>query len=389
MKKRVLVMSFSDLGRDPRVDRQIRFLSEDYEVVTAGFGRSSDETLEFHPIAWKPEPFAASILRRTRNLPGVAVRRYEHMHWTMPIHRASREALAGVDVDLVLVNDVPGLPVAFEVARGGPVILDSHEHAPTEYGERRTWRLLGGPYVEWLLKTYGPRLAAMTAVSRGIADAYEAQFGFKVDVLTNAPFKADLEPTPVGNPLRLIHHGVGAERRKLEFLIEAVEPLGDMVRLDLMLAPGSVPYIQRLEKMAAALDHVRILPPVPYPEIIPTVNTYDVGVHLIPPGTTHDYYALPNKVFEFIQGRVALAVSPSPDMQAIVEQYALGVVASAPTPEAFREALAGLDPERVAAFKQASHRAADILNAEHNRDALVRMVGDALTRHGSSTTTHG
>jgi hypothetical protein len=375
---RILVMAFSELHRDPRVDRQIRFLRDQHEVVTAGFTASAYPDLEFHPIEWEVQPFARAITRQILSVPRAASGRFERLHWAVPMHAASRAAVAGLDADLVLVNDVPGLPAAFEAARGAPVILDSHEHAPTEFGERRTWRFLGGPYAVWLLKTYGPRLAAMTTVSRGIADAYEAEFGWTVDVVTNAPFRSDLEPQPATDPLRLIHHGIAAERRRLELLIEAVAPLGARLTLDLMLAPGSPSYIRRLERLAEPLRHVSIHDPVPYDELVSTVNRYDVGVHLIPPGTTHDYYALPNKVFEFIQGRVALAVSPSPEMRNLVDEFKLGVVSDEPSAIAFRAALAGLDRENVMAFKRASHRAADVLNAENNRKLLLAIVERAL-----------
>jgi hypothetical protein len=376
---RILVMSFSELARDPRVDRQVHFLSEQHDVVTAGFAPSSNPDLEFIDLTVPPDPFASVMWRRARGLPAVASRRWESAHWRMPVHQRSRAALANVEADLVLVNDVPGVPAAFEASRDGRVILDSHEHAPTEYAERRSWRFLGGSYADWLLRTYGPRLSAMTTVSPGIAEAYRRDYGLRVDVILNAPRRAKLEPTPVHTPLRLIHHGVGAERRKLELLIEAVEPLRGHVSLDLRLAPGAVEYIRRLEELAAPLDHVRVLPPVPYEEIVSMVNGYDVGVHLIPPGTLHDYYALPNKLFEFIQGRVAVAIGPSPDMRAVVETHGCGVVAAAPTATAFRDVLAGLDAEKVAELKQSSHRAADVLNAEAGRDKLLGIVERALS----------
>jgi hypothetical protein len=34
--KTILIISFTDLGRDPRVNRQIRFLKDDYNIIAAG-----------------------------------------------------------------------------------------------------------------------------------------------------------------------------------------------------------------------------------------------------------------------------------------------------------------------------------------------------------------
>jgi len=48
---RVLVVSFTDLASDPRVDRQIAMLREHHEVVTAGTGPPADAGLEFVDLA--------------------------------------------------------------------------------------------------------------------------------------------------------------------------------------------------------------------------------------------------------------------------------------------------------------------------------------------------
>ena len=40
-RARILIISFTDLARDARLDRQIGFLCERYEVITAGVGRSA------------------------------------------------------------------------------------------------------------------------------------------------------------------------------------------------------------------------------------------------------------------------------------------------------------------------------------------------------------
>ncbi len=379
-------MSFSDLARDPRVDRQIRFLTGTHEVVTAGFAPPSDPSLEFHNMAAPDETLQGWAWRRTRSLPGMAFRRYKLIHSDRPLHKGALKAVQNTRPDIVLVNDVAGLAAAFAAARGAPVVLDSHEHAPSEYSERRTWRWVRGPYVHWLCKTYLPQLAAMTSVSQGIADAYAQEYGIKVDVLTNAPFRMELEPRPVSSPLKLIHHGIGAPRRQLELLIEAAAPLADRVTLDLMLAAGDPVYIEELTRRAEATTNVRVIPPVNYLDIIETVNHYDVGVHLIPLIGLHDYYALPNKIFEYVQGRVALAISPSPDMQRIVEEHGCGVVATHATAESFSEALATLDPDNVWDFKQASHRAADILCAENNREQLLAILDAALAKSRDTQT---
>ena len=59
-------------------------------------------------------------------------------------------------------------------------------------------------------------------------------------------------------------------------------------------------------------------------------NDYDVGLYLLPPTNFNQRYALPNKFFEFIQGRLAIAIGPSPEMAKLVERSnADGVILTA------------------------------------------------------------
>jgi hypothetical protein len=53
-RKTVLVISFS-LDRDPRVNRQIRFLSESYEIIAVGYGRPLIENITSVSVAPQPQ----------------------------------------------------------------------------------------------------------------------------------------------------------------------------------------------------------------------------------------------------------------------------------------------------------------------------------------------
>ena len=55
-------------------------------------------------------------------------------------------------------------------------------------------------------------------------------------------------------------------------------------------------------------------------EIVDTIAEYDIGLFILSPINFNYYHALPNKLFEFIQARLAIAVSPSPEMARIVHR---------------------------------------------------------------------
>ena len=110
-------------------------------------------------------------------------------------------------------------------------------------------------------------------------------------------------------------------------------------------------------------------------EIIPLCNRYDVGVIALPPKNLNYYYSLANKFFQFIQARVALALSPLPEMTTLCHRYGLGVVAEDFTAQGFANALMTLNRERIWAYKQQADRAAHELCAEKNYEILDKLLG--------------
>ena len=132
--------------------------------------------------------------------------------------------------------------------------------------------------------------------------------------------------------------------------------------LDLMLMEVEPDYMHSLRQKAGQDSRIRFIKPVPMPQICQSINGYDVGLYLLPPNNFNQRHALPNKFFEFVQARLAVAIGPSPEMATLVQRHGCGVVAESFEPQALARALQGLTTENVAAFKDASHRAAEELS---------------------------
>lgn len=372
-RKTILILSLSDLGSDPRVSRQIRFLAEHYRVVAAGLGPPAVE-VEFVPLSYQPEPPARKLTGAARLL----ARRYEGYYWGKAWVADCARKLANVRPDLVLANEVDTLPVALKL--GARVLCDAHEYAPREFEDRPLWRLFYQGYRVHLCRRYLPRADAVTTVGPSIADAYARDTGVRPAVVTNAPAFHDLRPGPVaaGGPVRLVHHGAALPGRKIENMVRVMKHLDGRYEFDFVLAGSDRAYVERLKWLAGGDERLRFPAPVPMASLPQFLNGYDVGVYSLPPSNFNNRYALPNKFFEFVQARLALAVGPSPEMACLVRQHDLGVVADDFSPAAMARTIRGLDAARIAHHKGRAHAAAWELSGERNREVLLGLVAEVL-----------
>jgi glycosyltransferase involved in cell wall biosynthesis len=375
----VLVLSFSNLARDPRVNRQIRFLSERYRIIAAGYAPPDVPGVEFVPVELR----AKSIAGKARSLFQYAIRNYDGYYWRQGHVRDLLERLANVRPDIIVANDLETLPLALRLAAGAKVVFDAHEYAPLEWEDLLRFRLFEKPYRVRLCQRYIPQVDAMLTVCQSIADTYERDTGVRPVVITNAPdYEAALEPSePEGDParIRLVHHGGASPSRKLELMIEMMALLDERFELDFLLT-GNPAYTHELQRLAAGDPRIRFLDPVPMRELPRFLNRYDAGVYLLAPTSFNNRYALPNKLFEFIQARLAVVIGPSPEMARVVREAGCGVVAEDFTAAALATSLRKLDRGTVQRYKQHAHAAALELSAERNREILFGVLDEVLAR---------
>jgi glycosyltransferase involved in cell wall biosynthesis len=376
----VLIISLSELGSDPRVDRQIDFLREEHRVIAAGFGPPTYEDVEYLELERAEVSGPARLADRTVRVARALLGLHRSAYWSDPNHRLWRRALDGLGADVVIVNDTIVLPVAFSVADGAPVVFDAHEYSPSEFEMSWAWRVFVRPRVRWICRQYLTHVSGMTAVSQGIADQYEREFGVSSVIVTNASRYESLAPTPVGDQIRLIHFGWPDPQRRLEDTLAAMDLLDEHYTLDLFLIVGdaSRTHLKKLKERARGDPRVRFRDPVPMRDLPHIANAYDIGVFLLPPQHVNQQFTLPNKFFEYIQGRIAPAIGPSPEMARVIREWDCGIVADDYTPEAFAAAIAGTSRSRLAELKENVDRAARELCAERNAPIVLGVVARAL-----------
>ncbi|MFF1571814.1 glycosyltransferase family 1 protein [Leifsonia sp. NPDC058292] len=369
----LLILSFSPIRSDPRVLKQVKLFSDLYDVTTCGYGDAPDGVVDHVEIPREARGWVDDKV-------AVATRRYRRAYWNTQAVADARPKLTGRRFDGILANDLNAVPLALELKPRFGVHGDLHEFAPKEKDDDLRWRLTVAPYTRWLCRTYLKQLASVTTVARGIADQYEADYGVKVGVVTNAAPYSEREPAPVHSPIRLIHSAAGQRYRKLENFIELMKDAPANVTLDMIVMPNEPDYVAELKAQGAGVAGLTFRDPVPYDRLVDTLAEYDVSMTFLPPTNFNLAHALPNKFFEAVQARLGLIIGPSPEMVAILEQYGLGEVVPDFSVESLRSVIARLTPESVAAWKAAAHAAARDLSSEAQQkgweDAIAALFAE-------------
>jgi len=371
MKKKVLILSYSHLGSDPRVMRQIEALQEDFEVEVSGHSFNVNSRLKFYSI-YKEPPF--SFLRKLKRLFQFITRNYDAYYWDAG-KKALAQQLEKNKYDVVIANDIHTLPMALVIAgTKGKVYFDAHEYHPLEFENSFKWRLLHQPFMNYLCVAYIPKAHAFSTVSEGIAKEYERKTGALPFLLTNSTSYNDLQPSKIDQHIKLIHHGAAIPARKLELMIEMMKYTDKRFTLDLMLISNSSKYLDELKNKAKNIPSVKFVDPVPFAEISKMINHYDLGIILVPPTNFNYKNGLPNKLFEFIQARLGIASGPTPEIKACIQKYKLGIVADDFSATSMAVLLNNLTDSQIMNFKENSNKAARILSAEENMRKINEVV---------------
>ncbi|MCX8491319.1 MAG: hypothetical protein ORN54_09655, partial [Cyclobacteriaceae bacterium] len=206
-------------------------------------------------------------------------------------------------------------------------------------------------------------------------------------VVNNATWYNPIEPSlTYPNKIRMIHHGGATVSRNLENMIEMMRYLDDRFTLDLMLVVPEIAssktknYINHLKNIAINDPRIKFIPPVKSNDVVNFINRYDIGIILIPPVNFNYANGLPNKLFEFIQAKLAVATGPIPEVAQIVNTFSLGVVSEDFTAKKLADKLLAITDVELITLKKNSAKAATSLSAENNSILLNDIITEVLVR---------
>jgi glycosyltransferase involved in cell wall biosynthesis len=375
--KKTLILVFSNLKNDARVMRQVKWASKVSQVTVVCFDAEPAPELNVVKIRQTPltlfrkAMMGISLLLRLHGLSYKLFHDYKYL--------ASK--LRTESFDFIIANDIDTLPLAFQLKGNARVIFDAHEYAPRHFENKKIWRLFFQPFYVALCEKYIPKTDAMLTVGSGLAIEYEKNFGVKPVIITNATRYHEMRPSEIEqDKIKLVHHGIVNQSRRLELMIDMMQELDERFSLDMYLLPSDYAsaqtkaYFESLKEKVSSHPRIRILPPIKSQLVVSVLNQYDMGVFLIPPINFNYANTLPNKLFDFIQARLGIAIGPTPEMASIVKTYDNGVVGDDFTPGQLAKQLNALTAEKIRTFKMNSERAAAILNAEQNEKIFIELM---------------
>ncbi|MFQ5651990.1 MAG: glycosyltransferase [bacterium] len=375
MKKKVLIFTYTNVNMDSIINHQIVWLKDEYELYTVC--QVPDERYDINYHRYQDDPFHKRVLR----YPLLKLKQYESFIWSKP-NRQIASALSKVKYDLIIVHHLRLLPIAFEIAQGAKVILYAHEYYTEVYDDSLLWRFVMKDYYNWLAENYLTKCDMAITVNESLQNFYAENFRIPAAFIHNAVDYAPIAPSPTDfDNIRMIHHGLAGTSRKLELMIDMVQYLDERFSLTLILVEHSTisrMYLNKLKKKAKDDPRVYFLDPLPFSEIIPFSNSFDIGLFFMPPTNLNEEYSLAHKLFQYIQARLVLAISPLPEMKKLVETYDLGVCSDDYEPASLARKLNNLTREEIDYYKSQSHKHAKELGAETNRDKFIELIHRVL-----------
>lgn len=381
MKKQILIVVFSEMRFQPRARRQVEALKDAYDVSICC---TDNEGYEEYPYIAIPNS-RTSLSKRLASILFALIRNFEKAYWTRQIYKDALSVLnqSNKQFDLIIAHDYYTLPVVLEFSKKSKakILYDAHEYAPLQYENELKFRFFVKRVVEYICRTYIPRVDSMVTVGSTIAKRYKQDTGISSEIILNAPKYVNLSISKLSNlrKIRLVHHGLAYNTRGIDNIIEMLKTLDSKFEVHLYLV-GSQEAIEKIKRYSKEDHRLVIHDPVAVEDISREINQYDIGIIPWKPVTFNLEHAFPNKFFEYIQARLGIALlGPYSDMSKVVNEYQNGIIGSQDySPEYLARQLNLLTVSEINKFKLASDDAAHKLNADVDAQKLRKIVGELL-----------
>jgi glycosyltransferase involved in cell wall biosynthesis len=146
---------------------------------------------------------------------------------------------------------------------------------------------------------------------------------------------------------------------------------------------GTLARLEALITSEGVADRVKIIPAVPYEELLEWTASSDMGLIVYPPDYSQNVQMmLPNKLFEFLMAGVPVLASPLEAVAEVIRAYGVGQVVSSLAPPDIGAAINAMLADQHALDRMrcnALRAAQEDLNWEKEQQKLVRLYHEILT----------
>lgn len=325
------------------------------------------------------------------NCPGVSVKRFKLWFNKGPLFYANYNLrlffhLLFTRYHVLVANDLDTLLACYLAAKikRKPVVYDSHEYF-TEVPElinrpriQRVWRKIE--------KSIVPKLTHCYTVSPGIADLYHQKYHTRFKLVRNFPSNTlnrpsltDYKPPfPTDMPI-ILYQGAVNLGRGVEEAILAMKNL-ENVRLVIVGDGDKYDTCRQLAIDEQLCDKVLFTGRVSPDELALITPFATIGLSIEKDMGLNYRFAMPNKLFNYIQAGVPVLASSLPEIKNIVSSYNTGLLINETTPKTISAGIQHMlnSPADIEKWKAGCLKAGKILCWENEEKTLKSIYSAFL-----------
>jgi len=362
-----------DFSREPRIIQEILALKD--QCVLMGYGKGGHPDIDQYVDFTQDRGFVDRVLDIV-----LVVMKYYVPYLLRFRHRKLLKWMEQIEPDMISTHHLESAYVV--VKQANYLTFNSHEYIPRMYDGSWMWRWTKG----WLIRNTMPEILKKSQVmfveSEAVAMNYRSSFDQvpQIAIVPNtARWRNDLTPVTVtGHPIRLVHHGIASPGRGLEMLVDAVNELGAGYELSLYVV-GSSKHVSALKEYAHSVANVHFPDPVSYDQIIPEMNSYDIGLCMFRSSNYHTLYTtVPNKFWEYLAARVVPLVWDKSAMATVLNTYQVGLQCSENSVNGIVERIKSVTVADLDQQKQKIDQLQSMISAEELIDPVLRRFVPGL-----------
>ena len=284
------------------------------------------------------------------------------------------------NADLFLSNDTDSLPANYLASRikRKNLVFDAHEMFPEvpELVNRKFVKKCWTQIENWIF----PKLKYSYTVCQSIADVYNVRYGINMQVVRNIPFSQQNEefvPAIDKQDKKIIlYQGAVNMGRGIEYLIETMPYLNNCI----LYVIGDGDCLGTLQKKVLEMqikDRVVFTGRIPFEQLPAYTVCADVGVNILENKGLNYYYALPNRIFDYIRKNIPILANDFPEVRRIVSHYQVGTLIDHYEPEFLASVLREIisEPKNEAGFTLANAE----LSWENESQVLLKIIQESCS----------